>query len=210
MHRPWNTMDVLQSNLRIQKKMNHFSTGLFLSLFFLPILPIDFEHWANRKFRKGNNQEKKSTEKSKEKSHFFFVWNFFFSIFYFRAVFFCFCSFTRSVNCGLGLQTRFTTYGNCGRFFFLYFFFLFFSFPFTTTKMDVGNEPRNRDTSWNQKSKVLYLVLFHDDRIGKIIWSALGLFFFFFCCCCCCRRRRLSLPSLLDGTMSRQLEIGSN
>ena len=209
MHRPWNTMDVLQSNLRIQKKWIIFQQDSFFLYFFCRFCQSISNIERIESFERVTTKKKK-VQKNQRKNLIFFSFGIFFSIFYFRAVFFCFCSFTRSVNCGLGLQTRFTTYGNCGRFFFLYFSFLFFSFPFTTTKMDVGNEPRNRDTSLNQKSKVLYLVLFHDDRIGKIIWSALGLFFFFFCCCCCCRRRRLSLPSLLDGTMSRQLEIGSN
>ena len=129
MHRPWNTMDVLQSNLRIQKKMNHFSTGLFLSLFFLPILPIDFEHWANRKFRKGNNQEKKSTEKSKEKSHFFFVWNFFFLFSIFVLFFFVFVRSRGRLIVAWASKHGLPLTETVGDFFsFIFFSFLFFSF----------------------------------------------------------------------------------
>ena len=158
MHRPWNTMDVLQSNLRIQKKMNHFSTGLFLSLFFLPILPIDFEHWANRKFRKGNNQEKKSTEKSKEKSHFFFVWNFFFLFSIFVLFFFVFVRSRGRLIVAWASKHGLPLTETVGDFFSFIFFFFSFLFLLRRRKWTSGTnlEIETRVGTKNQRFFILF------------------------------------------------------
>ena len=102
--------------------------------------------------------KKKKVQKNQRKNLIFFSFGIFFSIFYFRAVFFCFCSFTRSVNCGLGLQTRFTTYGNCGRFFFLYFFFFSFLFLLRRRKWTSGTnlEIETRVGTKNQRFFILF------------------------------------------------------